>query len=84
MLRISGLDNIEHVAGNLSPRLASEHPELLLPHPRAHERGFVLIPWLDVDPGAALRVEGGVAQVSELSENVDTDGVRALSNPERR
>ena len=27
---------------------------LVLPHPRAHERAFVLGPWLDVDPGAVL------------------------------
>jgi 2-amino-4-hydroxy-6-hydroxymethyldihydropteridine diphosphokinase len=27
---------------------------VLLPHPRAHERAFVLRPWLDVDPDATL------------------------------
>jgi 2-amino-4-hydroxy-6-hydroxymethyldihydropteridine diphosphokinase len=27
---------------------------LTLPHPRAHERAFVCIPWLEVDPGAVL------------------------------
>lgn len=27
---------------------------LVLPHPRAHEREFVLSPWLEVDPGAVL------------------------------
>lgn len=34
---------------------------LLLPHPRAHRRAFVLAPWLDVDPGAALPGHGPVA-----------------------
>jgi 2-amino-4-hydroxy-6-hydroxymethyldihydropteridine diphosphokinase len=29
-------------------------PGLVVPHPRAHERAFVLAPWLDVDPDAAL------------------------------
>ena len=29
-------------------------PTLTLPHPRAYERGFVVQPWLEVDPDAAL------------------------------
>lgn len=32
----------------------SEDPALTLPHPRAHERAFVLIPWLAADPQATL------------------------------
>jgi len=28
--------------------------DLTLPHPRAHERAFVLAPWLEVDPDATL------------------------------
>ncbi|HEX7355752.1 MAG TPA: 2-amino-4-hydroxy-6-hydroxymethyldihydropteridine diphosphokinase [Mycobacteriales bacterium] len=34
---------------------------LTLPHPRAHERAFVLAPWLDVDPDARLPGYGPVA-----------------------
>ena len=26
--------------------------DLTLPHPYAHQRAFVLVPWLDVDPDA--------------------------------
>lgn len=33
---------------------------LVLPHPRAHERAFVLRPWLDVDPDAVLPGHGAV------------------------
>jgi len=31
-----------------------DDPSLTVPHPRAHERAFVCVPWLDVDPDAAL------------------------------
>ncbi len=33
---------------------------LVLPHPRAHERAFVLAPWLEVDPAAELPGAGPV------------------------
>jgi 2-amino-4-hydroxy-6-hydroxymethyldihydropteridine diphosphokinase len=32
----------------------SDDPALTLPHPRAAERAFVLVPWLAADPRAAL------------------------------
>ncbi|GHD28016.1 2-amino-4-hydroxy-6-hydroxymethyldihydropteridine diphosphokinase [Nocardiopsis kunsanensis] len=38
----------------------SDDPELTLPHPRAHERAFVLRPWLEADPGAELPGHGPV------------------------
>ncbi|MDR7330306.1 2-amino-4-hydroxy-6-hydroxymethyldihydropteridine diphosphokinase [Corynebacterium guangdongense] len=34
--------------------LTSDDPVLTLPHPHAHHRGFVLVPWLDADPAAEL------------------------------
>ncbi len=34
---------------------------LQLPHPRAHERDFVLAPWLEVQPDAALTGHGPIA-----------------------
>ncbi|HEX2319015.1 MAG TPA: 2-amino-4-hydroxy-6-hydroxymethyldihydropteridine diphosphokinase [Streptosporangiaceae bacterium] len=41
----------------------SQDPELTLPHPRAHERAFVLLPWQDVDPAATLPGYGPVADL---------------------
>ncbi|WP_333619704.1 2-amino-4-hydroxy-6-hydroxymethyldihydropteridine diphosphokinase [Dietzia sp.] len=32
----------------------SDDPQLLLPHPRAFERAFVLVPWLEIEPDAQL------------------------------
>lgn len=46
---------------------------LTLPHPRAHERAFVLVPWLEIDPAAELVGHGPVA---DLVAALDTSGVR--------
>jgi 2-amino-4-hydroxy-6-hydroxymethyldihydropteridine diphosphokinase len=51
----------------------SDNPELTLPHPRAGERAFVLAPWHDVDPDAALPGRGPVA---ELLARADRSGLR--------
>ncbi|HET9758397.1 MAG TPA: 2-amino-4-hydroxy-6-hydroxymethyldihydropteridine diphosphokinase [Nocardioidaceae bacterium] len=37
--------------------------DLVLPHPKAHERAFVLAPWLDVEPDAELVDQGPVAEL---------------------
>lgn len=37
---------------------------LTLPHPRAWERGFVLVPWLQIDPTARLPGFGTVADLA--------------------
>ncbi|ALX03715.1 MULTISPECIES: 2-amino-4-hydroxy-6-hydroxymethyldihydropteridine diphosphokinase [Aeromicrobium] len=45
---------------------------LTLPHPRAHERAFVLLPWLEIDPEGEIPGQGFVA---DLVGDVDTTGV---------
>jgi 2-amino-4-hydroxy-6-hydroxymethyldihydropteridine diphosphokinase len=50
----------------------SDDPRLILPHPRAHERAFVLVPWLAADADAHLPGHGPVAA---LVAQVDTSGV---------
>lgn len=53
--------------------LRSDHPDLTLPHPRAAQRAFVLLPWLWLDPAAELAGEP-VAQLAERA--ADAGGVR--------
>lgn len=36
---------------------------LTLPHPRAHERAFVLVPWLEIEPDAVLAGFGRIAEL---------------------
>jgi 2-amino-4-hydroxy-6-hydroxymethyldihydropteridine diphosphokinase len=54
--------------------------ELNLPHPLAHQRAFVLIPWLAVEPAAELNVDGRRRPVRKWLEELDEserEGVRA-------
>ena len=45
--------------------------DLTLPHPLAHLRAFVLIPWLDVEPDATLTVAGLTQPVARLLAELD-------------
>lgn len=38
----------------------SDDPAVTTPHPRAHERRFVLEPWLEIDPDASIPGRGSV------------------------
>jgi 2-amino-4-hydroxy-6-hydroxymethyldihydropteridine diphosphokinase len=49
-----------------------DHPDLKLPHPRAAERGFVLVPWAEIDGGGVLPGRG---RVTELLDRTDVSGV---------
>ena len=54
-------------------------PDLELPHPRAHERAFVLVPWLDVDAEAVVP---GVGPAARLLDELGTDGVHRHAGSE--
>lgn len=48
--------------------VVSDDPALTLPHPRAHERAFVLVPWHDVEPDAEVPGHGPVAGLPAARE----------------
>jgi 2-amino-4-hydroxy-6-hydroxymethyldihydropteridine diphosphokinase len=45
--------------------LLSSADELSLPHPRAHERRFVLEPWAQIEPDAILLTHGRISDLLE-------------------
>jgi 2-amino-4-hydroxy-6-hydroxymethyldihydropteridine diphosphokinase len=45
--------------------ILSSAQELELPHPRAHERRFVLEPWIEIEPDAILLTHGKVSELLE-------------------
>ena len=51
----------------------ADESDLVLPHPRAHERAFVLAPWLDVDAEAEVPGHG---PVRDLLARLGADSVR--------
>lgn len=54
--------------------VTSDDPELTLPHPYAHQRAFVLVPWLAADPDAELNG----TSVHELIAGLDEEEVAAV------
>ncbi|MGQ0468139.1 MAG: 2-amino-4-hydroxy-6-hydroxymethyldihydropteridine diphosphokinase [Sporichthyaceae bacterium] len=54
-----------------------DDPAITLPHPRAHERAFVLVPWFDMDPEGVLVTKG---KLVDLVQSVDTGTIRRLAD----
>jgi 2-amino-4-hydroxy-6-hydroxymethyldihydropteridine diphosphokinase len=60
-----------------------DDPDLTLPHRFAHQRAFVLTPWVDLDPDAELFVGGQRRPVRALLAELDPaerDGVRPTAH----
>ena len=68
------------VTGDDGAPVLCTDPELTLPHPRAHERAFVLVPWLALDPAATLPGHGRVA---DLVAALPADEVAAVARWEQ-
>jgi len=77
--RTLDLDLVQYGDPGAGTDVTSDRPQLTLPHPRAHERAFVLLPWLDADPEAVLRHAGRAVPVAELVAALDRTGVRPHS-----
>jgi 2-amino-4-hydroxy-6-hydroxymethyldihydropteridine diphosphokinase len=45
--------------------MLSAADELQLPHPRAHERRFVIEPWHSIEPDAILLTHGKISEILE-------------------
>lgn len=76
--RTLDLDLVQYGDPAAGSDVRSQVPELLLPHPRAEERAFVLVPWLDVDADAVLRVGEEVVAVADLVAGLSDQDVRPL------
>lgn len=49
--------------------ITSDTEELRLPHPHAHQRAFVLQPWLEINPDAVLGGQRVAKLLDELSDD---------------
>ena len=58
--------------------ITSDTEELRLPHPHAHQRAFVLQPWLEVNPDAVL----GGQRVAELLDELSVDEKAGITRGE--
>ncbi len=80
--RTLDLDLVQYGRPGDDTEVVSADPALLLPHPRAHERAFVLLPWADVDPGARLRMGPSVVSVRDRLGVVGSSGIRPAPHPD--
>jgi 2-amino-4-hydroxy-6-hydroxymethyldihydropteridine diphosphokinase len=59
--------------------LVLETPEATIPHPRLHERAFVLVPLADIAPDLRHPVLGKT--VAEMLAECDTSGIKQYGQP---
>lgn len=62
--------------------VVSDDPVLTLPHPFAHERAFVLAPWVDLAPEATLPGRGRIADLIARADRAGIERWGSLVGPE--
>lgn len=67
----------------VQPPYAGTRDGLTLPHPRAHERAFVLAPWVDLDPVAELPGRGRIAALLAAAQAGAGQGGAGCGEPAR-
>jgi 2-amino-4-hydroxy-6-hydroxymethyldihydropteridine diphosphokinase len=68
--------DIVQVTGSGDEPVLSTTPELTLPHPRAAERAFVLVPWAEAEPDGVLHGHGRVTDLVATLPPSERAGVR--------
>ncbi|MFV0633694.1 2-amino-4-hydroxy-6-hydroxymethyldihydropteridine diphosphokinase [Demequina sp.] len=56
--------------------VTGETEDLTLPHPRAHQRGFVILPWVAMERDAVLEPHGSIVEIARAAQ---FDGVSLAS-----
>ncbi|WP_298749049.1 dihydroneopterin aldolase [uncultured Serinicoccus sp.] len=79
--RTLDLDLVQYGDPATDGDVRSDDPHLTLPHPRARERAFVLVPWDDVDPAATLRVGDRVVAVRDVIPELSGQAVAPVEDP---
>ena len=77
--RTLDLDLVQFGGPDTAQEVLSAEADLLLPHPRAGQRAFVLVPWARVDPDARLRLgsrsSDPIRAVTDLVAELDVSGI---------
>ena len=61
----------EKTAGGRETEIVSRDEELTVPHPLAHLRAFVLVPWREIEPAGRLTVAGRARRIADLLDELD-------------